>query len=436
MLNLKKVLVFVLVIVFFTLILAVSKDFFKVQIFKRAREFAPRPYYYDSIVKQKHSSNGKSSTSSQVAESTQVKRRKEHTGHNSDLRTQLQSPSKTKKILAPPDSSMKQGNVAEDVHNGHTLPQEVIDGVKTFVFFIGYQRSGSSIMSSLMDAHPHTVVSYQYGNVFTDNKKSLTDKNYLFNELYRKSQKDAASGDRSESIQAKNYSLHVPSQWQGKYDRHISLIGNKNAGKTVAIYVSSPSTFIRRYKMLQKSIGVPMKAVFVVRNPFDIISTAALYDNSNKLSEFVNIKPVNNVSEKLQRQTSVAEYKSAMKRLYESGNLKEFQDARFETDTLASFVKKAANSAKGIEGIIDLMGSENVWQVHNMDLVNEPKKTLIEMCDFFEIDCSPDYIETCAGTVFKSVSKTRELLVWPQKEKQRVMDSIVKRFSFFNRYSF
>ena len=95
-----------------------------------------------------------------------------------------------------------------------------------------------------------------------------------------------------------------------------------------------------------------------------------------------------------------------------------------------------ANKAKAIEGIIDFMGSENVWQVHNMDLVNDPKKTLIEMCDFFDIDCSSDYIETCAGTVFKSVSKTRELLVWPQKEKQMVMDSIVRRFTFFNRYSF
>ena len=328
MLKLKKVLVFVLVVVSLTLFFAASRDLFKVQIFKRAREFAPRPqYYYDPIVKQKHSSNGKSSTSSQVAESTQVKRRKQHTGHNSDLGIQPQSPSKTKKILAPPDSSIKQGNVDEDVHNGHTLPQEVIEGVKTFVFFIGYQRSGSSIMSSLMDAHPHTVLPHQYGEVFTDNKKSLTDKNYLFNELYRKSQKNVESGVRSESIQAKNYSLHVPSQWQGKYDRYISLIGNKNAGQTVAIYVSSSSTFIHRYKMLQKSIGVPIKAVLVVRNPFDIISTTALYDNSNKLSEFVNIKTVNNLSEKLQRQTSVAEYKSAMKRLYESGNLKEFQDA-------------------------------------------------------------------------------------------------------------
>ena len=64
------------------------------------------------------------------------------------------------------------------------------------------------------------------------------------------------------------------------------------------------------------------------------------------------------------------------------------------------------------------------------------RKHLLRCVTFFEIDCSPDYIETCAGTVFKSVSKTRELLVWPQKEKQMVMDSIVRRFSFFIRYTF
>lgn len=125
-----------------------------------------------------------------------------------------------------------------------------------------------------------------------------------------------------------------------------------------------------------------------------------------------------------------------MKTVYKSGNIKQFQDSRFETDELASFVNMAAEQAKGVEGIIDFMGSENVWQVHNMDLVNDPKKTIIEMCEFFKMDCSADYIETCAGMVFKSTSKTRELLVWPKKERKMVMDGIVRRFPFFNRYTF
>ena len=34
--------------------------------------------------------------------------------------------------------------------------------VKKFVFFEGYGRSGHSIIGSLMDAHPHVIIPYQF----------------------------------------------------------------------------------------------------------------------------------------------------------------------------------------------------------------------------------------------------------------------------------
>lgn len=39
-----------------------------------------------------------------------------------------------------------------------TLKQQDIDSVKKFVFFIGYARSGHSIIASLLDAHPNIVM--------------------------------------------------------------------------------------------------------------------------------------------------------------------------------------------------------------------------------------------------------------------------------------
>ena len=43
--------------------------------------------------------------------------------------------------------------------------------------------------------------------------------------------------------------------------------------------------------------------------------------------------------------------------------------------------------------------------------------------------------ELCANKVYKSTSKTRELLVWPSREKQMVVDKIINVFPFFNRYT-
>ena len=208
---------------------------------------------------------------------------------------------------------------------------------------------------------------------------------------------------------------------------------------TADVYTDSPSVFISRYKMLQETVGVPVKAVYVIRNPFDIISTTALYSRLNeerlKLLVHGNLHD-SNLSDKM---LLVSDYKSMMKRLYEDdNNMKAFQDSRLETesDKLATTINKIADRTKAIKDIIDLMGTDNVWQVHNTDLVDDPKKTLREMCSFFKLDCSTDYIDTCAGQVFKSVSRTRDLLVWPQKERQMVMDGIVRRFSFFSKYTF
>ena len=42
------------------------------------------------------------------------------------------------------------------------LTQGVINHIKKFILFIGYPRSGHSIMGSLMDAHPHMVIAYEF----------------------------------------------------------------------------------------------------------------------------------------------------------------------------------------------------------------------------------------------------------------------------------
>ena len=76
---------------------------------------------------------------------------------------------------------------------------------------------------------------------------------------------------------SKNYTLHINSGWQGRYDKYISVIGDKHADRTVASLVESPTDFVKIYTQLQKTVKVPIKVVFVVRNPYDIISTRILY---------------------------------------------------------------------------------------------------------------------------------------------------------------
>ena len=50
----------------------------------------------------------------------------------------------------------------ENVLRSPALPQDVIDNVRIFFIFLGYPRSGHTILGALMDAHPNMVISHQY----------------------------------------------------------------------------------------------------------------------------------------------------------------------------------------------------------------------------------------------------------------------------------
>lgn len=67
-----------------------------------------------------------------------------------------------------------------------------------------------------------------------------------------------------------------------------------------------------------------------------------------------------------------------------------------------------------VEEMIELLGSENVMEVHNCELVDKPRKTLSRIFHFLEVDTSEQVLEVCAAKVFRSVSMSR---VEPRDEK-------------------
>ena len=68
------------------------------------------------------------------------------------------------------------------------LPQFVIDHVKTFVFFVGFAHSGHSIVGSLLDSHPHVVISHEL-NVFAllFQEKISPTRHDIFNAIWNNS---------------------------------------------------------------------------------------------------------------------------------------------------------------------------------------------------------------------------------------------------------
>ena len=126
-----------------------------------------------------------------------------------------------------------------------------------------------------------------------------------------------------------------------------------------------------------------------------------------------------------------------MKELWESGNKEAFLNARYDNP---KFIKKALNNIVGRSGRImeqtSMIGWENVLKIHNVDVVNDPLSVVTNMCEFFEVGCSQTYIQSFVDKVFESVSKTRELVVWPPSLREMLETKVIKKYDMFSRYSF
>lgn len=95
---------------------------------------------------------------------------------------------------------------------------------RTLVAFIGYPRSGHTLVSSLLDAHPHIAVAneYQVFQKWVDFDEKQRNRLFVFNELYNAAVSASQKGVRSlNAVHTFNYS--VPGEWSGKHDRFLQV---------------------------------------------------------------------------------------------------------------------------------------------------------------------------------------------------------------------
>ena len=293
------------------------------------------------------------------------------------------------------------------------LSSQVIDGVKSFVLFVGYGRSGHSIIGSLMDAHPHVVIADEF-YLFSkfhqlDKVKDDAWKGNLFNRLYQKSVEDL-HGRRAESD--KGYTLLVDGLWQGRFDEHIEAIGDKSGGRTTRAYLEDREAFERNYKNLQEKLSMSFRIIHAMRNPFDIISAKVNYGLTNT-SQYQKIKSS-----------------------HQSSALSSIQMLKASDEAILNVTRDVFRWAGAVvEMIEDVIGRENVLEIHNCDLVRNPKYVFSTIFQFLDMDVSNQYLDACAGKIFKSVSRSRDTLEWSPKLRNTVEEQM-RKYEMFNRYSF
>jgi len=254
---------------------------------------------------------------------------------------------------------------------------EIYRDLHAFCLFIGYPKSGHSLVGALLDAHPDVVIARAM-NPLALIAVDGVPRDEVFGRLIESSRDEAARGRKQNK-----YRYGVDGQWQGR-TRTLRVLGDKFSDRTTKRIGKTPESL----PAFAREVGLPLRLIHVVRNPFDMVARIA----KSKLHEGTG-------EERRERATAYI------------GRLAELND--------------------------ELIGSGEhpVLTVRHELLVDDPRAELARMCEFLGVEAEPGYLDACAAIVFRSPQRTRDLLEW-SPEQIAAVDRVIARHAFFDGYAF
>lgn len=225
---------------------------------------------------------------------------------------------------------------------------DVFKDVKVYCMFIGYPRSGHSVIGSIIDAHPNALIAHRLDSLKYI-QAGLTQQE-VFYLMLRNSQRFAQKGRA-----LTGYKYHVPGQWHGRI-KTLQVIGDQE-GKWTSIRLSANPELLQRISDIS---NMKVKFIHVIRNPYDNISTWSS-------------RSMTRLSVTIQRYFSLC--------------------------------RKVAR-------IKEVLDKSDVMDVRHEVFIANVKSTLGKICDFLGLDLSGEYAEASAGIVYKSPHKSRFKKSW------------------------
>lgn len=251
--------------------------------------------------------------------------------------------------------------------------KELFKDIETYCMFIGYPRSGHTVIGSLLDAHPNVIIGHEV-DVLKYIKAGLT-MNQIFYLLLKNSIAFTKSGRKWNG-----YSYYVPHQWQGKFQQ-LKVIGDKKAGRSSKRLNKNPELLNKLYATVDvKNI----KFIHIIRNPYDNICTLA-------------------------------------KKHYKN-------DLRISIEDYFSMCNTVTRLKKQIE-------PNDIIEIKFELFLKNPENWLKKLCFFLGMNAPDDYLNDCCRILYKLPHKSRYDLTW-DSELIKLVNNKIDEFDYLIGYSY
>ena len=226
--------------------------------------------------------------------------------------------------------------------------------------FVGYPRTGHTLVCAMLNAHPEVVVANEL-DALAYVQRSVS-RRALFGMLLAR--------DRWWERQDREwtgYDYRVPGQWQGRW-RTLRLIGDKTGGHSSMRFGRQPALLDR----LRVTVGVPLRIIHVHRHPLDTVGRMVR-------------------AEKWSPERA--------------------------TDLYLPFTRTVADLRARVahDEWLDL-GLEH--------LIAEPRAELERLCRFLGVEAEDGYVDACQALVHPEPSHSRREVPWDVADVERLREAL------------
>jgi hypothetical protein len=227
---------------------------------------------------------------------------------------------------------------------------ETFEHVRSYCMFVGYPRSGHSLLGSMIDAHPHAICSHELDAL------RLVEAGFGRRQIYSLILKNSAEFARHGRAWRFGYKYEIPGQWNGRFEK-LLVIGDKKGGASSTRFARNPGLL----QTLRTVVGSRIKFLHVTRNPFD------------------------NIGSMVRRGMN-----------------------------LSIAVEQYFSRADAVVALSQRVDQRDLLHVSHEELVASPPEVIRSVCTFLELDPIPDYVDACCRVVNTQPHMARTQTEWTQ----------------------
>ena len=273
--------------------------------------------------------------------------------------------------------------------------------IHTICLFVGQGRSGTSLIGYLLNQHPNIAIAHEYYLLKHINANNV---DHHLQRMFYEVQKTKYA----DFISLGEYSFHKlrPEQF---VNQPIQVLGDKAAGNNARV-IGKRENVLQIIEGAQKIV----KFIFVIRNPYDIISTISLRGVFGRSPLYQEGCSITQVADRLGAST---------------------QSRAQLSEELPIVTKILFGKMRVVQELTERYG-EALIPIYYHEFAAEPCRELRKLLKFLNVEEPTGYLDEAAKQV-RPATQSRELInyVWSDSARAEVAEQM-RHFNFFADYSF